>query len=555
MTQQPSKHSTDGFFRSRRQVGGSQRPGMDTVRPSAARPLSVNNQEGGLRLERRQATPLGANVNDYFHAPAAGGGTIAGKRPFEPTPLNGKRGGVGDNPPKKPGFAFRKPSRTTMKRIAIALAILLVVIGGYFLIKFFIASSQIFKGNAFSAIFAQGKELKMDENGRSNVLLFGTSEDDPGHEGAQLSDSIMIASIDQNKKDVFLVSVPRDLYVDYGMACNSGYEGKINELYVCGKANGGGSEDAGQEALREKVGELFGLEMHYSVHVNYTAMRDIVDAVGGITVDIDSDDPRGILDRNFDWRCNYQCYYVKHPNGPVELNGKEALALARARGSVAPTYGLSGGNFDREQYQQKILIAIKEKAVSAGTIANPIKINALIDALGDNVRTTFEAAEMKTLADLAQEIDVNNIKRLSLVDEENPLVTAGSIGGSSIVQPTAGSGDFSEIQAAVDAYATGDTSYLEGATVDVLNASGIAGAATEQAEELEAEGVTVEVVGNAPEDADAGPVRLYDVSGGEAPATLKKLEMLLGVQAIKELPSGVTSDSDFVIIVGSNGVS
>src|SRR5688572_10467279 len=85
----------------------------------------------------------------------------------------------------------RKPGRRwTRKKIiltvlAVILAILLAV-GGYFVYKFLTTSGKIFQGNVITALFDQGKPLKEDKNGRSNILLFGTSEDDPGHPGADL---------------------------------------------------------------------------------------------------------------------------------------------------------------------------------------------------------------------------------------------------------------------------------------------------------------------------------------------------------------------------------
>lgn len=543
----------DGFFLPRRNRAPQpgERPGLDTIQ-AQKRPT---NEQNGLRLQRREAAPLNATTNDYFHAPGAQAkANLGDATPTLPRPLTGRHGHE-DRGKKSFLGQFKKPSRQTLKRVSLIVLAILVIVGGYFLVKFFLAAGNIFQGNAFSAIFAAGKPLEMDSNGRTNILLFGTSEDDPGHEGATLTDSIMLVSIDQNKKDAFLVSIPRDLYVDYGMACNSGYEGKINEVYLCGKANGEDSEEAGQKALRNKVGEVFGLKMQYSVHVNYAAMRDVVDAVGGVTVEIKSDDPRGILDRNFDWKCNYECNYVKYPNGPVELNGERALALARARGASVPNYGLNGGNFDREQYQRKILVALKDKAASAGTLANPVAINGLIDALGNNVRTTFEAEEIKTLAQLGQDINGDAIRSLSLVDEKDPLVTTGDVNGMSIVQPVAGLFDYSDIATAVRAYASGDTAFLERATVDVLNMSGQAGVAQTKADKLSEAGIIVEVVGNAPEKLDNAPVRLYNLSGGEKPKTLQKLESLLGVQAIEGTPPGVTSASDFVVLVGGDGAS
>lgn len=447
-------------------------------------------------------------------------------------------------------IGFRMPSRKAVKRVLLVLLALAIIGGGFFVWKVFMNGGKVFNGNPLSLILGN-KELQKDQYGRTNVLLFGTSEDDPDHDGAQLADSIMVASLDQEKKDAFMVSIPRDFWVKYGKACNSGYEGRVNEVYMCSVDEG---EEAGQEALRLKIGEILGMNIQYSAHVNYTVLKEAVDAVGGITVNIESDDPRGILDRNFDWKCGYRCNYVKYKNGPADLDGERALALARAR-NAAGGYGLSGGNFDREQYQQKILIALKDKAVSAGTLANPVSVSNLLDSLGNNVRTNIDSQEVNSFVALAKEIDTSKITRLSLNDEEDPLVTTGNVSGMSVVRPVAGLYKYTEIQQYIKATVSGDKSALEGATVDVLNGSGIAGAAQKQADQLMGLGVDVVEVSNAPAGSYA-PVALYDLSEGKMPATKTKLEKFLSVTATSEaLPSTVTSDSDFVIIVGSNGTN
>jgi LCP family protein required for cell wall assembly len=451
---------------------------------------------------------------------------------------------------RKKRFALHRPTKKAVKRTAIVLLVLAIIGIGYFGWKFFVNSGRVFNGNPL-AFFTGNKELKKDQYGRTNILLFGTSEDDAEHEGADLTDSIMIASLDQEKKNAFMVSVPRDLWVKYGQACNSGYEGKINEVYMC---NADESEEAGQAALRTKVGEVFGLDLQYSVHVNYTVLKEAVDAVGGITVKIDSPDPRGILDRNFDWKCGYKCYYVKHKNGPAALDGEHALALARAR-NAAGGYGLTEGNFDREKYQQRILVALKEKATSAGTLANPVSVSNLLDSLGNNVRTNIAADEVNSLVVVAREVDASTITQLSLNDEEEPLVTTGNVSGASVVRPVAGLYNYSELQQYIRAHVSGDKAALEGATITVLNGSGVPGAAQKKADELMAQGLAVDETSNAPAGT-YGSVQLYDLSKGTKPATKEKLEKILGVSVTTQvLPSSVTSDSDFVIIIGSNGAN
>lgn len=457
-----------------------------------------------------------------------------------------------DAPKKRRRSPFRRIGRISKKKVFIALVLILVAAGGYFAIKTWIASGNIFSGNIF-ALLGDGTPLKADENGRSNILVFGTSEDDKDHDGAALTDSIMVLSVHQEKKNAYMVSVPRDLWVEYQQPCLSGYEGKINVVYEC-YSSGGKEVKKGAEALQRQVGETLGLDIHYYAKLNYTAVKDLVDAVGGVTVEIDSDDPRGILDRNFDWKCNYACYYVKWPNGPAKLNGEQALALARAR-NAAGGYGLGGGNFDREKYQQKIMVALRDKADDAGTLANPVAVNGIIDALGNNVRTSFDAGEVKTLIKLAGAIESKNIKSINLIDEKEPVLTTGNYYGQSIVQPLLGIYDFSQVHQYVARKMTSSGLAAEGAVIEVLNGSDRVGVAGKKANELADAGFIGVTTGDTPTNNQYEAVQWYDLSDGAMPKSAEKLKKTLGMgPAGSALPSGVYSDADFVIILG-NGVN
>lgn len=332
--------------------------------------------------------------------------------------------------------------RKIIKRSLIALLVVALLIGGYTAVNVFNAFGNIFKENPLGALFAE--PLKTDQYGRSNILVFGTAEDDPGHPASDLTDSVIALSVDQKKKNAFMFSVPRDLWVDYGRRCPSGSAGKVNVVYSCVKSEG---EDTAQTALRNTVGEAFGMDFQYSVHLNYTAVRSAVDALGGITVTIESVDPRGVLDRNFDWRCRYRCNLVKYPNGPVQLDGQQALYLAQARGEGIG-YGFPRGNFDREANQRKIILAMKQKATSIGFLANPLSVNKLLSSLGNNVRTNISGSEFKTLTGLIKDIPANNIESISIVDQKPALLTTGrGPDGSSIVRPVAGLYDYNDLQA------------------------------------------------------------------------------------------------------------
>jgi LCP family protein required for cell wall assembly len=445
----------------------------------------------------------------------------------------------------------RRFLRVSRRRVVTFFVLLFLALGVFFGAKVIMTSSKLFSGSIFD-LLGQGATLKADENGRTNILVFGTSEDDPSHKdaGAELTDSIMVISLDQKAKNAVMISVPRDLWVKYGQACPSGYEGKINVVYMCNADNA--SEEAGSKALMEKVGEVFGLDIQYYAHVNYTVVRDTVNAVGGVTVTIDSDDPRGVLDRNFDWECHYSCYYVKWPNGPAHLNGDQALALARARND-AGGYGLSGGNFDREQYQQKIIVALKDKAASAGTLANPIAVTKILDSLGSNVRTSFSAGEVKTLIKLAGDMPSSSIKRVSLVEPGKAVVTTGNVSGQSVVRPIAGLYDYSDLQSFVRRKVNiSNQGATEDASVEVLNGSDLAGLAGKKAAELEAAGFSDVSTGDTDTDSAYGDYVWYDLSGGTKPQTLSKLKSVLGTNPTGTvLPGGVRSTADFVIIVGN----
>lgn len=458
---------------------------------------------------------------------------------------------------KKRRFRFSW-NKIPKKRIAIIAILLLVILVGFFIVRLLLAGGRAFNGNLLD-LLGSGTPLQTDKDGYSNIVVFGTSEDDPSHQdsgaGPNLTDSIMVVSINQSKKTAAMVSIPRDLWVKYGQACNSGYEGKINEVFIC---NGGeNNERKGAQGLMSMVGDVTGLDIQYYVHVNYTVVKDLVDAVGGVDVKIESDDSRGVLDRNFDWICRYQCYKVKYANGIVRLDGEYALYLARARGDYTgyPSYGFSGGNFDREQYQQKIMIAIKDKMLQAGTLANPVAITKIADGLGNNVRTNFSAGEVKTLVKIAGEMG-NNIKRISLVGEKNPVVTTGNYGDASIVRPVLGMYNYSGIASYIKSQRSASNDLaVENATVMVLNGSDFAGKAGEEASKLTSAGIPNVQTGDTATEGSYGNFVWYDLSGGKMPKTKAKIESTLSVAPkATTLPAGVQSNANFVIIVG-NGVN
>lgn len=460
-----------------------------------------------------------------------------------------------DQPKKRRGFLRRRTAakpysrrRKIIKRIVLGLLILLVLAGAYLGIRAFINGTSIFRGNIFD-IF-QNKPLKMDENGRTNILIYGTSGsiEDQRHDGANLTDTLMVLSINQKKKDAYMFSLPRDFYVDYGAACLAGYQGKINAMYECytnGKTDEK-SDVAGAKALQKKMKEITGLSMHYYAHINWAVVLSAINAVGGVDVNVEGNGscaaygmPDGsIVDNNMQ---------IRLKPGKRHMNGDQALRFSRARGSSGGC-GLDRGDFDRQINQQKVLKALQEKAVSAGTLTNIGKVTSLMDALGQNLRTDFEISEVRTLMSLGGDISSNEIISIDLVSSENQLIVSGNIAGAGSIQvPRAGTYNYTEIKAFLNKKLNANTITKEDAHVALFNASGIEGYATKQSEKLQKQGFNITAVGNAPTGTYKN-VEIYDLTK-KKPATKKKLQSIYDVEVrTGASPIPVTGDTDFVVI-------
>jgi len=330
------------------------------------------------------------------------------------------------------------------KIVMIALSVILVLIITAMTLMYMLLShsTAVFKGNPMDILISS--ELKKDENGQTNFLIFGTSEDAKGHGGQELTDSILVASINQEHKTAKVFSVPRDLWVNYSvagnepMSCTVGDRGKINATYLCAleeyknSMSVSNAKDAASLYFAKKISEVTGLSMHYYVAEDWGAVKMIVDKIGGIDVDVYADDEDGIHDscQNIDLKKGM--YY--------NMNGDLAMKLARARNAACTPgdYGLSRSNFDREINQQRIMNAIKNKVSSIGILMNPGQVMSIIDVLGDNLRTNIVMSEVRTLIDFGTKLE-GGIQSISTVDQFG----TGRIGLSSVVIP-AGASTYSE---------------------------------------------------------------------------------------------------------------
>ncbi len=337
---------------------------------------------------------------------------------------------------KKP--RFRVWFKRTV-RLVILLALIMVI---FFAWEFYSSASKLTnEHNPISLIASLWPQSPAESNGRVNILLAGYSIDDPNHGGPQLTDSIMIISINPKTKTSSLISVPRDLWVNIpGNSPN-----KINAVFEDGAAEGfnqPGYFPGGMGLLEQMISKDFGIKFNYYALIDYAAIRDGVNAVGGITVDINSPDPRGIYD---------PYTHLKLPNGEVHLNGQMALDLARTRGDGPGAYGIPNYDFTRTQYQQKELVALKDKVTQSSALFNPLTVLRLVKAVGNNVVTNLKVGQMESLYSDVRGISNGSIKQVTLNNYNGQDLLANYYPTPYIdaLMPAAGVNNYSAIQAAV----------------------------------------------------------------------------------------------------------
>lgn len=471
---------------------------------------------------------------------------LADEVPVHPTRRRQRQ--MPDQPKLKPKRHLSKGK--IIKRIVIIIIVVLLGIAGYLGVKALLASGKIFKGNPL-AIFTNKARLAEDKNGRTNILIFGTSGysmSENAWDGAMLTDSIMLVSIDQDKNNAYMISLPRDLYVKYKCPALGRTSGKLNEVFYCAYTKNK-DEKAGAQALMSKVGEILGLNVHYYMHADWTALVQSVNAVGGVDVKIESTDRRGIYDSGTK---------LRFANGEIaHLDGEKALALARARNHNPGDYGLAGSNYDREKNQQKILAALQQKALAVGTILNPTSVNGLINSMGDNLISSFDTSHVQTLIGVASKLKLAEIKQLPFVGRQDggeDLIQSYSSGGAYVGEvPVAGVFDYSVIQAYIAKNLSKNPVVREGAVIDVLNGSGQEGLAAGKAAGLKTDGYTVGVISNAPTLATPA-VTIYQLNSAMT-KTAEALKHKYNVEPIQGGLAGYHTKSDFVIVYGAGSAT
>jgi LCP family protein required for cell wall assembly len=519
--------SMDGFVSGRRDLGESTRP--YTPNKGAAPPSFENVVRRGDGFH-----PINRNYRNLGQTPEF---KEAEALLDEPIVLDD----VADHKKKKRGISKR---RRVIKRTMLALVSLAVIGGAFFALRLYFLERHVLRGGGRAPALAENvdiNKLKGEGDGRINVLLLGNGG--PGHDAPDLTDTILLASIDPINHNTALLSIPRDLWVKIP---GDGYQ-KINAAFVYGKQQAKGKteaqkDEAGLELLDKTLSPIIGVPIHYHTVVNFTAFKQTVNAIGGVSVNV----PETLYDPTMAWENHGNPYLAM--KGQQTFNGDKALIYARSRETSS--------DFARGQRQRMLIVAIKDKTFSLGTFSNPVKVSGLLSSLGNNVYTDFSLDDLTHLYKIVGKIPSNNITSLDLVTPPHNLVTTGNMNGLSIVQPRAGLFDYSAIQGYVRNALKDSYIAKENSQIAIYNATNIVGMATKQSNYLKSYGYNVVTVGNTPTPTNPPKTRIIDLTKGTAKYTRHYLENRYGVSASTVLPAdlGVTppAGTNFVIIVGED---
>ncbi len=424
------------------------------------------------------------------------------------------------------------PARRHWWKLPILLIFALAFLSsGWFTYKIASASNKIFTANTTggSPILKKGKQLK-DQDGRVNILLIGVGGDN--HDGGDLADTIQLVSVSPKDKNVAMVSIPRDLYVQVPDSYN---KVKINEVHSIGEENG--TEGGGPALLKEAVSEVTGQPVHYFIRADFDGFKKVIDSVGG--VDVNVAEP-GLYDPYYPRGYGYQVLNVRP--GEQHMDGELALKYARSRETTS--------DFDRSRRQQEVMVAARDKALSAQYLTNPAKISQLIDILGDHIKTDLSFGEAERLAEIVRDITSDKVTS-KVIDGADSGLLYDSIGpgGAYILLPR--DSTYSEIHEFVSQLLSSSGIRQEQARVEVQNASGRTGLATSEADLLTGYGYVVAGSTNAP--AVAQQTVIYDYSDGKKKAAVEFLKKRYGAEVVSQ--PGARSDVDIQLVIGGEYAS
>ncbi|HZY42307.1 MAG TPA: LCP family protein, partial [Anaerolineae bacterium] len=234
---------------------------------------------------------------------------------------------------------------------------------------------------------------------RVNILLLGIDEREQ-ETGPWRTDTLILATIDPISKTAGLLSIPRDLWVAI-----PGFEteGKINTAHFIGDAQN--YPGGGPALAMATVQYNLGISTQYYARLNFSGFEKLIDQIGGVEICVEQtiDDPE-YPDSGY----GFEPLHIEA--GCQHMAGRLALKFARTRHS-----GL--GDFDRARRQQQVILAVRDKVVSANMLPTLVtQAGPLLDTLKESVQTNLSLDQLIQLAKLATQIDPKGIRQ-AVIDE------------------------------------------------------------------------------------------------------------------------------------------
>lgn len=427
-------------------------------------------------------------------------------------------------PPIKKRVWYKRPISWVL--IAVGLLIVIASSAGWISVSAFNKISSA-KDKSFSLVPFADRTFKLtgENKDRVNILLLGMGGSE--HPGGQLSDTNILFSYQPSTGKTAMVSIPRDLYVKIpGVGYN-----KLNYANAVG----------GPELAVQTLEPILDQKIPYFVQVDFTAFKDIVNQVGGISVDV----PQPVSDPYYPApnMIDYQPFYLSA--GKQNLNGDVALKYVRSRETTS--------DFDRSARQQMVIMAIKDKALSAGVLTSPKKILGIVSTLTKHLRINFSPKEVERLLALVKNIDSSKVQSYVLDNSTNGFLVADTSLGGYYLRPK--SNNYEQIQEYVDGIFSDEAESPQEtatpATVTVLNGTDRPGLAASFAKKLQSSGYTIVDIDNSTKKVETSEI--YNWAGSTRAKDATKIKNLLGsAKIIGDKTKEPDETAEITIIVGDD---
>ena len=291
--------------------------------------------------------------------------------------------------------------------LVLFLLILFIVTKGILSVSRFVQNTGITPTLLFRLIFDDGIPLKSTDD-KTNVLLLGIGGG--AHEGSDLTDTMIVLSLNNTTHSAALVSIPRDTWSD-------ALKDKVNSAYHYGeeKKKGGGMILA--KAIAEDV---VGLPIHYAVLIDFTGFKNLINLLGGIDVNVSNaftDTHYPIPGKEQDTcpadptnACVYEA--VHFDAGAQHMDGDRALIYVRSRHAE----GEEGSDFARSRRQQEVLLAFKDKIMHPAKWLTFKRLVQLPKGLDDATETDMNIGELATVGRKYIRINESQVKKVAFDD-------------------------------------------------------------------------------------------------------------------------------------------